>query len=898
MRPFLKLSVLMSLAMVLAACPKDKGPKPTVDGVSPTLLCGGGGDITVTGTGFIDESVVSIATGEAATELETVLVDGEHLIATVPASTPPGTYDVVVTNPAGSETLAGALTVTSDANPIVYFVDPYTLYNGIGLQVTIHGTGDLSTVTDVTIYPDGDPSGAVSLDFTGDASGLLQAIVPAGLTAGWYDVQVVDENGCGGVLVGAIQIVGELTVAIESVELPFGWTDSKTGVNIYSPVDPGAGMESFAATPRFYLNPTDAGDDTLASELIHTAFVSPTRVTSTVPASLPVGMYDLIAVNPNGNIGLLEDAFEVTALAPPVIEALEPPSVVNQDVQEITVVGHDFRVPTFEAECRQPNSDIVTLPGTIVASDDTTIQVELDFIAETISDGSICVVRVTNDDGTYATFSALGVTNPSLNLESFSVASPMITQRRAPCAVAGEAAPGARFVYVLGGDAGNSQDTDATPIHDTVEAAAVDPYGDLGQWTELTYRLPAPRSFHGCVTIGRYVYVVGGSGPSGATDSVWRAKILDPEKAPEIDNVTLEVDPNETATFAPGRYVYRVSAVFGSADTINPGGETLPGNPTLVQTPDIPERISVTVSWTAVPGASAYRIYRTTDPGEPTGAELLLAEVAATTQAYTDDGSTTPSGAPPLALGALGQFATLPALGVAREGAGIAVAADPSATDVRYIYLLGGRDDAGAGLNTIEWLDIGLQADGTHAVGGSWTTGAADIGPARWQLGAWTADSGTAPDLITTSEAWIYAGGGIRDNLQAMVPEVVALRVEAGGTLGEAAGGYWSVDEMQPFKSGYTPAIFNHQIFAFGGTQGTPSTECASIEMCGIATGACSGTIPDPPDLANWNSLGIDLTVARYLSAGATVSPFVFIVGGVDDSNPSVPLASVGKTLW
>jgi hypothetical protein len=106
------------------------------------------------------------------------------------------------------------------------------------------------------------------------------------------------------------------------------------------------------------------------------------------------------------------------------------------------------------------------------------------------------------------------------------------------------------------------------------------------------------------------------------------------------------------------------------------------------------------------------------------------------------------------------------------------------------------------------------------------------------------------------------------------------------------------VDDMQPFRAGYPAAMFNHQLFAFGGTQATPSTECASIEMCGIVTGACSPATPDPPDLANWNSLGIDMTVARYLSAGATVSPFVFIVGGVDDGNPSQPLTAVGKTLW
>ena len=268
------------------------------------------------------------------------------------------------------------------------------------------------------------------------------------------------------------------------------------------------------------------------------------------------------------------------------------------------------------------------------------------------------------------------------------------------------------------------------------------------------------------------------------------------------------------------------------------------------------------------------------------------------TLTYQDDGAITPSGSAPLPLGALGQFAVLPSLNTAREGAGIAVATDPLQADVRYIYLLGGRDDTGAGLDSIEWLDVQIQAGGGHTVGASWTTGSASIGAARWQLGAWAADHQTAPDLVPAGDTWIYAGGGIRDDLQSMEADVVALKVAAGGALGEVAANRYVVDSMQPFKAGYVAAIFNNQLFAFGGTQGMPTTECSSIEMCGIVTGACSAGIPDPPDLANWNSIGIDLSVARYLPAGATVSPFVFILGGVDDSAPNAPLAAVGKTLW
>jgi hypothetical protein len=160
------------------------------------------------------------------------------------------------------------------------------------------------------------------------------------------------------------------------------------------------------------------------------------------------------------------------------------------------------------------------------------------------------------------------------------------------------------------------------------------------------------------------------------------------------------------------------------------------------------------------------------------------------------------------------------------------------------------------------------------------------------------ANDRTAPDLVASGESWIYAAGGILDNLSFMSPDVVALKVAAGGALGEDTGERYVVDEMQPYKSGYASAIFNNQLFAFGGTQGTATTECASIEMCGLAGGACSGTIPDPPDLANWNSIGIDITPARYLPAGVTVGAFIFVLGGVDDGAPVEAIADVAKTLW
>lgn len=80
-------------------------------------------------------------------------------------------------------------------------------------------------------------------------------------------------------------------------------------------------------------------------------------------------------------------------------------------------------------------------------------------------------------------------------------------------------------------------------------------------------------------------------------------------------------------------YSYRVTAR-------NSAGETLPSAAVSAITTGATGMVSVT--WTAVPGATSYSVY-----GRTAGAELLLATVTDT--AYTDTGRTTPAGPLPTA---------------------------------------------------------------------------------------------------------------------------------------------------------------------------------------------------------------------------------------------------------
>lgn len=84
-----------------------------------------------------------------------------------------------------------------------------------------------------------------------------------------------------------------------------------------------------------------------------------------------------------------------------------------------------------------------------------------------------------------------------------------------------------------------------------------------------------------------------------------------------------------------GAKSYRVTA-------INSNGETVPCKAVTITVPEGTSTNTVTLSWSAVTGATGYKIY-----GRTAGSELLLATVTALT--WADDGSLTPSGALPTA---------------------------------------------------------------------------------------------------------------------------------------------------------------------------------------------------------------------------------------------------------
>ncbi len=849
----------------------DVALPPEVTGVVPARVCSVDFTVAVAGSNFMPGTQVRIGATPASS---TSYVSGSEMRASFPPM-PAGTYDLVVSNGAGCEdTLPGAVTVVE--NPVVFFVDPPVVYNGINLQVTIYASGVVGAVTAVTIAPSG--GGApIALVFAFDPArpNRILATVPSGAAPGTYDVSVTTELGCSATLVGGLNVTATLTLALEAIDPPFGWTGGSTPVLLTAIDPPPGGMVQFASTPRAYLNPTVPGS--LAMPLRSVTFVDATQLNAVVPSGMAVGGYDVVVVNPDGAVGLLAGGFSVGADRPPVIDEVTPASVVNTGTQALTAIGADFRTPAVTLDCEDSAGARSTVTGTVTGSTATTVNFTIP--AGGLAAGTVCIVRVTNGDGTYADYSAVSVTNPAANLQPFAAGTRMTAARRAPGSVAGRATRISRFVYAIGGDAGT-----AAGAFDTVEAAAVDIFGGMGPWREMSYRLPGARTLAGAAILGRYVYLVGGNDGAGPTAQVLRGRILDPEETPEPTD--LDMRRGGGAGLAGGTWHYTVSALRPATDPDNPGGETLPSDPLVVLVPNVPERIHLTVSWTGLVGATAYRIYRSPVANDPAGSELLLAEVpAAGPLSYADTGGAV-GAQRPLRLGDTGRWAVQPALTVAREALGVAIAADPATPGTFHLYAVGGRNTGGA-LRTYERATITVAADRRQTLG-VWAEDAANrLAVGRSHLMTFAVDRGKA-SRVPAGTTYLYAAAGV-DTGGATVRNTDAALVQAGGTLGP----WTALDLMTPARAGYGAAAANNRLYVFGGAGAAPSSNTASAEICGTGVPGCAG---GPPELVNWNALGINLTVDRYLMGSAVESAFIFLVGG--QSAGGVPTATTEVTVW
>jgi hypothetical protein len=899
-------------------------PPPTITGPDPLAYCNAAedGTLTLEGTNFIqvgdttptitltgpDTFTFSAATLDGCTALEglsePVQICSEATFPIPGGTLPGGEYDVTLTNPdpvGCSSTESIKLTVLAEG-PILFYSDPPVAYSGINTKITLFLTAVTSPAT-VTIDDGGEETELDSNAVSG-RDNRLQATVPMDTGETSYAITVTDGLGCTTTLEDGLVVTNELTLSLSQITPSFGHEPESTPVTILRDTEAAAPADvEFAATPRGFLNPADAGEDDVAIQLESLTFVDGDRLTAVVPENTPVGTYDLVIVNPGGEVGLLEDAFVSVEDAPPKVADIVPQSVVDQADQSITLIGTNFRDPTVTASCVDGAGDPIEAPaasaGTLDCDDDQNCTLTATIDGGALSPGSVCVVRVTNADGSYADFSAIGVTNSSFNLAEPREGADLTIARRALGSAAVKATSASRFVYAIAGDSGDISEPLAS-----VEFAPIDVFGAMSDFVLNPASLAEARSFAGTATVGRYVYVFGGSDGADALASGERALVLSPEETPVIEDLDLCLadrsegcwdDEEPGPGLDPGGYAYRVSALIDGDDVQNLGGETLASDPIVVKLPDLGRKILVQLTWSAplddqgevLTGITGYRIYRIPRDGVPGKDEVLLGEVeGADTLQFVDDGTLELGTATPLPLGSTSAWQALPDLGTARMGHAGAAARDPSDPDTWYVYALLGKDNGaetgGAALDSYEFLEITALANGRQTVGASWTDGSQSSSVGRWKLGAWTVDSVISSE-VTAPDTFVYLGGGsLADNNGEGTVE--AGLVEAGGDL----GAFSLPGSFSNARVGYGTAAAAGRLFCFGGNAPGPKND------------ATAALIESPaPTLAgnSWNNEGLQLTIARHLPGSSIQSAFIFLLGGETDNSGAVT-TSTETVVW
>ncbi|HEX8950270.1 MAG TPA: hypothetical protein VF945_00425, partial [Polyangia bacterium] len=317
---------------------------------------------------------------------------------------------------------------------------------------------------------------------------------------------------------------------------------------------------------------------------------------------------------------------------------------------------------------------------------------------------------------------------------------------------------------------------------------------------------------------GGYLYAVGGEAASGAVGTVSRAKILLPAEAPQLTATKVSLG----GMLARGTWYYRVSAVLDGTDVANPMGETLTSQEAAAHTVD---GSKVTLTWTAVPKAAGYRVYRTAMVNGTSQTEVLLKD-AVTMTTFVDDGTGAPGSATPLAQGELGVWVDVAALNQPRRSLGLAMAHDP--TGNAYLYAVGGDKAASDTPATADLLDTyefaKLGSDGLTLT--AWTQDATHkLAAPRTMLQSPVGEHATSLSVVAPA-SYVYAVGGYTSGAPLVVQNnYEAATVAADGSLSWAAG-----LTSNKIHAGLSSILVADQLFMLGGIDALPMGDAAKAQ--------------------------------------------------------------------
>lgn len=860
---------------------------PEVTGISNTPICSNVlSQITITGADFAVGATVLAGDIEA----DSVQVDSPaSLTATFDEGLPTGNYAITVQNGEGCvDSLAAALDV--DPSPIVFFVDPPVIYSGVTIEATIFTTDLTATASSVELT---DESGeATVLSFSSpDRANRIQATIPDGEFAdGNYQVEVTSDVGCVGTLPGGLSVTSSLDLGDLSIDPAYASPTKPTAVTIEVDTNTGVGFESI---PRVYLNPSTP--DAVATAVRAVVMVDETTLTGVIPENLSPGSYDLIVVNPTGEVGLIENGLTVTVKEPPLITSVLPESLVHNEVVPVTIRGENFDTEGDISVRLLCNGSVSSVEATDEnTADGQTVEATFNIADSGLESGDICQVELTNSDGSGFAYSAISIRNNEENLNPWTVTTDLVEARRAPSVVAARPTATSRYLYAIGGDSGVTDDARAIgTVKNTIEAANIDVYGEMGSWSVQRNPLPQPRTWAGVARVDDFVYLVGGHDGTAATNTLYRAEVLDPMVGPVIADLDAELGDGSSG-LSGGLWIYRIAASYPQNDAKNPNGESIPGEVLNVQLPDRNEKIRLKLLWTEVEGANGYRVYRSPEANDSVEALELVAEIecGATTPCdcssdpnqcqYWDDGSATDPSQSPLPPGSLGVWhaVTSSSLNTPREAHATVAAPNFASSGQWFLYAFGGRKQNGDYLNSYEYATVTVAEDGSQTVS-AWTlvtTAGERLSSTRAELGAFLVTQADG-EIVGPTEAWIYIGSG-RTTDGALSRNLDASLVGPSGSLGTITTldtGDWPHD----YPAGYGYGAANNKLFIFGGRDGEASTGGMSAKLCNTAD-----CLPDLEQQGIWGALGPgNNTRLQIYSGSAQESAFFFLVGGHDGTN-------------
>jgi hypothetical protein len=373
-------------------------PEPTIDTLSPsTTVAGSGGfTLTITGTNFVNGSVVRWNGSDRTTGF----VSSTVLTATIPASdvATAGTANVTVFNPAPSGGTSNTATFTiTNPLPTISSISPSTAVAGSGgFTLTITGT---NFVTNSVVRWNGSDrtTGFVS-------STVLTATIPASdvATAGTASVTVFNPAPGGGTSNTA-------TFTIQA-------SNPAPTITTISPSTTVAGSGGFTLTitGTNFVNGSvvrwNGSDRT-------TGFVSSTVLTATIPASdvATAGTASVTVFNPAPGGGTSNTApFTITNPAPTITTISPATAVAGSGGFTLTITGTNF---VNSAKVRWNGSD---RPTTFVSSTQLTAAIPASDVA-TAGTANVTVFNPAPGGGTSNT-ATFTITNPLPTISSISPA--------------------------------------------------------------------------------------------------------------------------------------------------------------------------------------------------------------------------------------------------------------------------------------------------------------------------------------------------------------------------------------------------------------------------------------------------------------------------------------------